>query len=164
MIVAQARLPCFYRDYGVPDTVNGRFDLIVLHLALVLARLSHENEGFRASGQELFDRFCLDMDHSLREMGIGDLKVPKEMDYIGKAFYGRSQAYTAALKALDDEPLIQALSRNVFGEGGGKPGNAHRLAAYVREAVGGLARHDAATLIGGAPAFPNPLVIPAPRL
>src|SRR5665213_177428 len=91
MIVAQARLPCFYRDYAVADTVNGRFDLIVLHLALVLDRLT-ENGRQHEAGQGLFDRFCRDMDDNLREMGISDLKVPNEMRRIGEAFYGRSRA------------------------------------------------------------------------
>src|SRR4029078_3674874 len=77
MIVAQARLPCFYRDYAVADTVNGRFDLIVLHLTLLLARLAQE-PALRELGQGVFDRFCQDMEHNLREIGIGDLKVPKE--------------------------------------------------------------------------------------
>ena len=77
MIVAQARLPCFYRDYAVADTVNGRFDLIVL-LALVLDRLA-QDPAVQSLGQGIFDRFCEDMDHNLREMGVGDLKVPKQM-------------------------------------------------------------------------------------
>jgi cytochrome b pre-mRNA-processing protein 3 len=94
--VAQARLPCFYREYGVPDTVNGRFDLLVLHLAIVLDRLAEGSE-LRAIGQALFDRFCEDMDDNLREIGIGDLSVPREMQRIGEAFYGRAQAYRSAL-------------------------------------------------------------------
>ena len=91
-IVAQARLPCFYREYGVPDTVNGRFDLLVLHLALVLDRLADESQ-LRELGQALFDHFCSDMDRNLREMGIGDLSVPKHMQRVGEAFYGRARAY-----------------------------------------------------------------------
>ena len=101
MIVAQARLPCFYRDYAVADTVNGRFDLIVLHLALVLDRLA-QDPALQSLGQGIFDRFCQDMDHNLREMGVGDLKVPKQMRHMGEAFYGRSQAYRAAWAATDD--------------------------------------------------------------
>ncbi|MGI8526317.1 MAG: ubiquinol-cytochrome C chaperone family protein [Pseudolabrys sp.] len=163
MIVAQARLPSFYLDYGVPDTVNGRFDLIVLHLAVVLQRLTREDHGFRAFGQRLFDRFCLDMDHNLREMGIGDLSVPREMGRVGKAYYGRSQTYMAALAAADDEQLIQALGRNVFGAGGAEPAGARRLAAYVREAVGGLMRQDTVALIGGALKFPDPMAITASK-
>ena len=72
MIVAQARLPVFYRDYAVADTVNGRFDLIVLHMALVLDRLA-KDPALQSLGQGIFDLFCADMDHNLREMGIGDL-------------------------------------------------------------------------------------------
>src|SRR6478752_5177951 len=93
-IVAQARLPCFYREYGVPDTVNGRFDLLVLHIAFVLDRLADDPE-LRHLGQAIFDLFCKDMDHNLREMGVGDLSVPKEMQRIGEAFYGRAQAFWA---------------------------------------------------------------------
>src|SRR5476651_839358 len=69
MIVAQARLPCFYRDYSVADTVNGRFDLIVLHLALLLDRFARD-PALRDLGQGVFDRFCQDMDHNLRELGV----------------------------------------------------------------------------------------------
>src|ERR1035437_414427 len=83
MIVAQARLPCFYRDYAVADTVNGRFDLIVLHLALVLDRLA-QDPVLQPLGQGIFDRFCQDMDHNLREMGIGDLKVPQQMRRVAR--------------------------------------------------------------------------------
>ena len=98
-IVAQARLPCFYREYSVPDTVNGRFDLLVLHLAIVLDRLA-ENSILRDLGQAIFDRFCEDMDHNLREMGVGDLAVPKEMQRMGAAFYGRAQAYRTRWQRL----------------------------------------------------------------
>ena len=80
-IVAQARLPCFYREYRVPDTVNGRFDLLVLHLAIVLDRLAEGSE-LRTMGQALLDRFCEDMDDNLRETGIDDPSVPKEMQRI----------------------------------------------------------------------------------
>src|SRR5438034_11506425 len=77
-IVAQARLPSFYAGYGVPDTLLGRFDMVILHLALVLRRL-REAGAPEPFGQGVFDAFCRDMDHNLREMGVGDLAVPKEM-------------------------------------------------------------------------------------
>jgi cytochrome b pre-mRNA-processing protein 3 len=122
MIVAQARSPCFYRDYAVADTVNGRFDLIVLHLALVIARLTPE-VGLRGLGQGLFDRFCQDMDHNLREMGVGDLKVPKEMRRMGEAFYGRAQAYQAALSAADEgQALLETVTTQYLWWIAGKPG------------------------------------------
>ena len=97
MIVAQARAPAFYQDYGVPDTVDGRFEMVVLHTVLVLRRLDAEPGPVRRLGQAVFDLFCRDMDASLREMGVGDLKVPREMRRIGEAFYGRKAAYEAAL-------------------------------------------------------------------
>jgi len=131
MIVAQARLPCFYRDYAVADTVNGRFDLIVLHLALVLNRLAQDG-ALQPLGQGIFDRFCQDMDHNLREMGVGDLKVPQEVRRMGEAYYGRAQAYRAALAAADDGPLVAALARNIYGGSPGAAGVTPRLAAYMR--------------------------------
>ena len=158
MIVAQARLPSFYRDYAVADTVNGRFDLIVLHLALVLDRLAG-NPDLQAVGQGIFDRFCQDMDHNLREMGIGDLKVPKEMRRLGEAFYGRSQAYRAAWAEKDDGALVEALARNVYGGAPASP--AVRLAAYIREALRDLRGHPPERLAAGELHFPKPADIPA---
>lgn len=154
MIVAQARLPIFYRDYGVADTVNGRFDLIVLHLAIVVDRLMAE-PALQELGQGLFDRFCQDMEHNLREMGIADLKVPKEMRRIGEAFYGRSQAYRAAWAVPEDGPLVEAIERNIYG--GEAAAAAPVLAAYIREAVGRLARLPPAGFTGGALSFPEPV-------
>ena len=113
-IVAQARVPAFYHRYGVPDTVNGRLEMIMLHAVLFLRRLESEAAPARALGQELFDRFCRDMDESMREMGVGDLAVPRKMRRIGEAFYGRQAAYRAALAAPGDEPLVATLQRNVF--------------------------------------------------
>ena len=157
MIVAQARLPSFYRDYAVADAVNGRFDLIVLHLALVLDRLARE-PGLQSLGQGVFDRFCQDMDHNLRELGIGDLKVPKEMRRMGEAFYGRAQAYRAAFVADDPEALAAAVQRNIYG---GEPAAAPRLAAYMREALRELSAQDSASLGRGELRFPDPDLVPA---
>jgi cytochrome b pre-mRNA-processing protein 3 len=158
-IVAQARLPCFYRDYAVADTVNGRFDLIVMHLALVLDRLTQDT-ALRGLAQGLFDRFCQDMDHNLREMGIGDLAVPKEMRRMGEAFYGRAQAYQAAL-AADGQALVEAVNRNIYGGSSPAPAAAARLAAYMREAVRELDAQESASLAGGVMRLPDPALIPA---
>ena len=156
MIVAQARLPCFYRHYAVADTVNGRFELIVLHLALVLGRLM-QDPALKALGQGVFDRFCQDMDHNLREMGIGDLKVPKEMQRMGEAFYGRAQAYQAALAAPDGRALVDAVARNLYGGLPLDPAAAPRLAAYMRLAVRDLQDQDAAHLATGQLHLPDPV-------
>jgi cytochrome b pre-mRNA-processing protein 3 len=160
-IVAQARAAPFYRNYGVPDTVNGRFEMVVLHAVLVLRRFESEPAPLRRLGQALFDRFCRDMDGSLREMGVGDLAVPAKMRTIGEAFYGRQAAYGAALAAPGLEPLVAALARNVFGfktgtELGGTAAGAVRLATYVRAAAGQLADQDGEALRHAEFNFPDP--------
>ena len=168
MIVAQARLPVFYRDYAVADTVNGRFDLIVLHLALVMDRLT-ENGRLRDIGQGIFDRFCLDMDDNLREMGISDLKVPKEMKRMGEAFYGRSKAYLDAVpEALagtgGSRALVSALSRNIYGGAPSAVAAAPRMAAYFLQAVRDLRTQDLTAIEAGQLRFPDPAAIPAPTV
>ena len=140
-IVAQARVPAFYQLYGVPDTVNGRLEMIMLHAVLLLRRLEGGAGSDRALGQKLFDRFCRDMDESMREMGVGDLAVPRKMRRIGEAFYGRQVVYWAALETRDEAPLAAALQRNVFADAS-EPGASARLAAYVREAARRLAAQD----------------------
>jgi cytochrome b pre-mRNA-processing protein 3 len=152
MIVTQAREPLFYRDLGVPDTVNGRFDLLILHLWVVLRRFRCA-DGEANVSQALFDRFCEDMDANLREMGVGDLTVPKRMQAFGEAFYGRAAAYDAAF-AAGDEALAQALCKNVLnGEG---MDNARRLAVYAKIALARLHDFDDATLLAAAWTFPAP--------
>jgi cytochrome b pre-mRNA-processing protein 3 len=158
-IVAQARNPAFYLAYGAPDTAEGRFDMIVLHLALLCRRLRRETGAgeapARALSQHVFDMFCADMDHNLREMGVGDLTVPKKMRRLGEAFFGRLEVYDRALAAADDEELIAALARNVFGEA--EPTASTRpLAAYVRAAAGRLDRTPLAALTAARLDFPAP--------
>jgi cytochrome b pre-mRNA-processing protein 3 len=152
MIVTQAREPLFYRDLGVPDTVNGRFDLLVLHLWMVLRRFKPA-EGGASLSQALFDRFCDDMDANLREMGVGDLIVPKRMQAFGEAFYGRVAAYDQAL-SQGEEPLAQALCKNILD--GADVVKARRLAIYAETAIADLAGLDEVTLLGAAWMFPSP--------
>ena len=152
MIVTQAREPLFYRDLGVPDTVNGRFDLLVLHLWMVLRRLRPISGGVGLS-QALFDRFCDDMDSNLREMGVGDLTVPKRMQAFGEAFYGRVAAYDVAL-AAGEEALAEALTRNILN--GEQLENGRRLAVYAGAVIAALAELDEAALRGGSWQFPSP--------
>ena len=151
MIVAQAREPVFYAKLDVPDTVNGRVDMIILHIWLVLRRL-RTVEGGAALSQALFDHLCNDVDGNLREMGVGDLTVPKRMQAFGEAFYGRSTAYDLAIEN-GTEALAQSLSRNVLN--GGFPVSAERLARYVIAAAKQLDAATPATMMTGAWAFPN---------
>jgi cytochrome b pre-mRNA-processing protein 3 len=152
-IVAQARAQGFYRDYRVPDTVNGRFELITLHCVLLLIRLEQGPTPLRRLGQALFDCFCRDMDGSMREMGVGDLAVPRAMRRIGEAFYGRQAAYREALAAPGNEPLATVLARNVFA-GASDPAGVRSLAAYAREAARRLGEQSG--FERGELAFPDP--------
>jgi cytochrome b pre-mRNA-processing protein 3 len=162
-IVAQARSPAFYTSYGVPDTLDGRFDLVVLHLVLLLLRLARDGGAGEAGrhgpagdvGQRLFDAFCRDLDGNLREMGVGDLAVPKKMRRFGEAFYGRLGAYRAALEVADDRELEKALARNIFGVEGVDE-RAGRLACYVRAAARQLDREEEDALLAGKMMFPCP--------
>jgi cytochrome b pre-mRNA-processing protein 3 len=155
MIVAQARSASFYADFGVPDTVHGRFDLIVLHLVLLLRRLARGNGPASALGQRLFDAFCRDLDGNLREMGIGDLAVPKHMRRFGEAFYGRQKAYLAALDSVEERDLERALARNIFPDAAIE-GRAARLARYGRAVAQNLDAQEDDALAAGKVAFPNP--------
>jgi cytochrome b pre-mRNA-processing protein 3 len=113
-IVEQARQPGFFAVYGVPDTLDGRFELIALHEFLVLNRLKQEHQRSATFAQELFDTFFADMDRALRELGVGDLAVGKHIKRMATAFYGRIAAYERGLSA-DDPALAEALERNLLG-------------------------------------------------
>ena len=163
-IVAQSRCVAFYTGYGVPDTLEGRFDLIVLHLVLLLAHLDRAVPSARDVGQKLFDRFCRDLDASLREMAVGDLAVPKRMRQFGEAFYGRQVAYRAALDGRDRRELEKALARNIFqgvqGAQGVNGAGPRRLAYYALALARQFEVHDEAALLRGAIAFPDPEAVP----
>lgn len=154
-IVAQARLPAFYVEYGVPDTLQGRFDLIVLHMVLLLRRLGREPDRARGLGQLLFDAFCRDLDGNLREMGIGDLAVPRHMRRFAEAFYGRQTAYQAALEAVDGRVFENAIARNIFALAD-IDDRAVRLARYARAAARDLDATGEQALMAGELRFPNP--------
>lgn len=134
-IVAQARSPVLYADFGVADTVEGRFEMVVLHMVLVIDRLAQGGEAEKAVAQKVFDLHCTDMDRSLRELGVGDLGVPKRMKKMAESFYGRSGVYREALAQRDVAGLSAAIGRNVFPDGNAGTG-AERLARYAMESAG----------------------------
>ena len=132
-IVAQARQPVFYRDLGVPDVLDGRFDLIVLHMSAATRRLSTlGNDHAKEVEQGLMGLFFADMDRSLREMGVGDLSVGKKIRNMAEAYYGRSQAYGDALGGQDDLQLQEALGRNVYGGETAKEDALNMMVRYQR--------------------------------
>ena len=113
-IVLQSRNESFYSLYGVPDTLNGRFDLITLHMFIVLRRLKDlGDEGVKFS-QELFDVMFADMDKNMREMGVGDLSVGKKVKVLATAFYGRIKSYDNGISSLNNETIAECLKRNLF--------------------------------------------------
>lgn len=153
VIVAQARHTVFYTDYRVPDTTEGRFENIVLHMFLLLHRLKPEAEGVRAFGQGVFDLFFLDMDRSLREAGVGDLTVPKRIKSMAEAFYGRIKAYDEALSAQEPSSLQAALGRFLYTEVPDETILAD-LAGYVRKCETHLAKVGADDIVSGRFTFP----------
>ena len=151
-IVAAARQPKPYSDWNVPDTPLGRFEMLGLHLFLFLHRIKGEGSAADALGQELADAFFLDVDHSLRELGIGDMGIPKRMKTLSRMFYGRTTSYGHAIDADDAGELAAALARNVQPDQAEWP-EAGNLAAYAFEVHRGLAAQDLAGLLAGKVEF-----------
>lgn len=150
-MVDQARAPGFYTDFGVADTVDGRFELLSLHAYLLMRRL--RDGGDPGFSQALFDLMFQDMDDSLRELGVGDTRIPKKVRALAEDFFGRVTAFDTAFAAEDPEAaLAHALSRNVFDadDAPGAPG----LAAYVTAATTALATQSVDQIEAGAVSFP----------
>lgn len=137
--VEQSRNPALYSDLGAPDTVEGRFEIYSLHVVLLLERLRGQGGPAAEVSQGLFDAYVKDLDHALRELGVGDLSVGRKMRKLGEAFYGRGKSYETAFSALPDEAPLEALIvRTVYAGADAAP--ARRLLAYVlgqREALAG---------------------------
>jgi len=150
-IVAQSRQPVFYAEWGVPDTVTGRFDMISLHMALLFRRLRAGSAASKEFSQAVFDLFFKDMDRSLREMGAGDLGVPKKIQKMGNLFFGLLAAINEAMDRGDREALAQVLSRNIYG--GAELEQARRLADYALVQDEALNAQAVETITGGTVTF-----------
>lgn len=154
-ILARAREATFYEDFGVPDTIDGRFDMVALHAFLILRRLKRDHPATARLSQELFDLMFIDMDENLREMGVGDLSVGRRVKDMAKAFLGRVAAYEEALGQDDGEALVAALRRNLFrGVVAGDGRHIFAMADYVRGQETGLSGLALETLLAGDLAFP----------
>jgi cytochrome b pre-mRNA-processing protein 3 len=172
--VKQARRPEFYRHCGVPDTAAGRFEMIALHVFLLLYRLKGETEEGAALAQALFDAMFADMDRNLREMGTGDLSVGRKIRGLAEGFYGRIAAYDAGL-AAGEEGLAGALRRNLYAMAGEAPARgppsgprsedglaarARAMAAYACRQAESLGRQELAGLLAGRAEFGPPPAAP----
>lgn len=154
-IVAQARQKAFYIRFGVPDTVDGRFELVVLHVFLMLRRLKAGGGGAGAFAQALIDRMFEDMDRNLREMGAADLGVARRIKAMVSAFYGRAAAYEAGL-AGDGDGLRGALRRNLYGTVEPAPEDLRRMALYLKTARDGIDAQPLERILDGRAAFVCP--------
>lgn len=155
-LVEQARLPAFYSDHGVPDSLDGRYEMISLHVFLALQRLKREGDAGAALGQALFDAMFGDMDRSLREIGVSDLGVGKRVKEMAKGLYGRIAAYEAGLNGPDAQ-LDDALRRNLFGTVPEiPPESVAVLRHYMRDAVEAFAATSGPALLAGdVPVWPS---------
>ncbi|MGF1592947.1 MAG: ubiquinol-cytochrome C chaperone family protein [Kiloniellaceae bacterium] len=157
--VAQARSAGLYRDLGVPDSLDGRFESIVLHLVLLLRRLKRDFPAGLDLAEALQEVFFADMDRSLREMGAGDLGVGKRVKRMAEGFFGRLQSYETALDGAAAEGeaardgLAAVLRRNVFGTLPEGAGDSAALAAYVLAQAAALDAQDGAELRQGRVVF-----------
>jgi cytochrome b pre-mRNA-processing protein 3 len=153
--VAAARQPVFYDRLGVPDTLDGRFDMVSLHVGLLVCRISREDDPrARPLAQAVFDAMFADMDLNLREMGVGDLVVGKRVKRMWEALHGRATAYDSAIRAGDGAALEAALARNVW-RGAAPEGAAARLAVLAGEIAAALAATPLGTLVAGKAPFPE---------
>jgi cytochrome b pre-mRNA-processing protein 3 len=161
-LLKASRRPFLFGEDGAPDTVDGRFDMIVLHAVLVFRRMRPLGSAGKHFNQLVFDILFDDMDAGLREMGTGDLSVGKRIKEMGEAFYGRASAYGPVLDQADKDGLALILERNLFASDGAADSvieagaAARRLAGYALAAERHLADQDGeAILQGAAPQFPS---------
>lgn len=154
-IVAQGRLPVFYSDLCVPDSVDGRFDLITLHIFLSVRRLKREGEAAKDLAQDLSEIFFADMDLNLRELGASDIGVGRRVKRMIEGYYGRALAYEAALDGQGDR-LEEVLARNLYGTTEVSEAVLADLVAYVCAADLDLQGQSWAKLSKGLIEFPQP--------
>ena len=152
-LAAQAREPGFFAELGIPDTVDGRFDVLALHAWMVIDRTRLEADG-EALAQALFDVMFGHLDSAVREMGAQDLGVGRRIKVMAEGLHGRALAFRSAMADADPAALDRALHRNVFGRTEPDPAALARLAAYVRRSTDALAALDSRRLADAALAWP----------
>lgn len=148
-LVEKARDPAFYAALGVPDTVNGRFDMLIIHAMLVLRRLRGGGELADLTGKSMLELLFRDMDQSLREMGVGDMGVGKHIKKMAKAMYGRAEAYEVGLDSGDPAATAQALKENIYRQGAPADAVVAQMADYLRRADAHARGEDVAEIIAG---------------
>ncbi len=156
-IVKQARQKEFYSSYSVPDTIEGRFEMVALHLFLFVQRLKNENLKDHKVGKLVLETFFSEMDATLREMGVGDMGVPKKMRKISDSFFGRAYSYSEALESGELERLKKAIERNIYAyyqgdrkiEGNYSENDLTSVAEYIVESYKTVCKNPIEELLGG---------------
>lgn len=156
LLTAAARRPAFYADMDVPDTVMGRFEMVSLVLILYFRRTASSERSGQEIAQEIIDAFFEDLDHSIRELGVGDVGVPKRMKKFAGMFYGRLESYAGALDNGDQTALAEALRRNFHPENETAP-EMGRLAAYAFDAENKLKAVPEDVIAAGAVDLVEPI-------
>lgn len=146
-IATEARRPVFFAELGVPDTLDGRFDMMALVATLVFRSL--QNKGGGALAQRTTDHMFMAFDDAVRSLGVGDSGVPRRVKTMGKAYLGRAIAYDTALGAADREALTEALQRNIYRGAAPGTGSLDRLAAWVETSASTLDCRSLAQLESG---------------
>lgn len=154
LLTRAARDPVFFEDMNVPDTVMGRFEMLSVALVLYFRRTSAAGDKVKAIAQELVEAFFEDLDHSMRELGIGDTGVPKRMKKLAGMFYGRLDSYTRAMDGADLDALEAALRRNIHPENADPALSMRQLADYMVRAESELQRVPEAVLEQGGASLP----------
>lgn len=161
-IVEKARMPVFFGPLCVPDTTEGRFEMVALHAALVMRRLKEEGAAGKALSQELFDLMFADVDENLRELGVGDLSVGKYVKRFARQFYARIEALDTTLTRGDRQGLDDFLAANLYQGGSVPPEPVRRcLIDYLYGAADGLAGAAGSALLAGRIA-PEVFAAPSP--
>ena len=150
-----ARSPVFYSEMGAPDTVIGRFEMITIHLVLYLRRTANAGPAVKGIAQDIVDAFFEDVDHSIRELGVGDMGVPKRMKKFARMFYGRVKSYGQALDDHDGAALAEALRRNIHPDDPGVAEPMRALSDWMMLAAKQLEETPEETLATGRLAFPS---------
>ena len=154
-IVTQARSSDLYAAWGVPDTREGRFEAIVLHLVLVLRRLAREGERGATLGQALTEAFVVDLDDTLREMTVGDLAVPRHVKRAVAVLHERYSTYGDALAAPHDSLLAEAVAQRLATLSGAEGLDALKICAYIREVAQALELEPGAQILAGDLTWPQ---------
>lgn len=157
LIVEQARSPYFYTEWQVADTLDGRFDLIILHLSLVINRLeetSSEDKQVALMVRYLQEVLFDNMDMSLRELGVGDMSVGKKVKIMAEAYYGRKAAYAKAIHSGEqDQQLRQVIMRNIYRESAPEEGILEKFTSYVAGQEAVLSAQSEKNILSGAVNF-----------